>query len=205
MAKIRVTTPIMIPAIASLWPRSLVWGICARRRVKVCPRCKDAAASSGSARAPCTGSCSGSARQRTAAKYQEDSHGIPDGAHTHGSGGGGLGVAVLVVRGGALAVRLAGPVVAAAAEVVYALGIVVAATVGGVAVALIVAQAWRWRRRRLDAARAEVLTAHLPLRAAQPLLHSRRAIERPREVHLHLHGVSAAELAAIVRQQQEER
>jgi hypothetical protein len=30
-------------------------------------------------------------------------------------------------------------------------------------------------------------------------------MERPREVHLHLHGVSAAELAAIIRQQQEER
>jgi hypothetical protein len=30
-------------------------------------------------------------------------------------------------------------------------------------------------------------------------------MERPREVHLHLHGVSAGELAAIIRQQQEER
>ena len=102
-------------------------------------------------------------------------------------------------------VKVAGPVVAAAAEVVYVFGIVVAATVGGAAVAFMVAQAWRRRRRRLDAARAEVLTAHLPLRAAQPLPHSRRAIERPREVHLHLHGVSAAELAAIIRQLQEIR
>ena len=129
--------------------------------------------------------------------------GIPDGAHTHGSGGSGLGMAVLVVLGAALAVRLAGPVLAAA-EVVYVLGIVVAVIVGGAAVALMVALASRWRRRRLDAARAEVPAAHLPLRAAQPLPPSRHAIERPREVHLHLHGVSAAELAAIIRQQREE-
>ncbi|MGN6175493.1 MAG: hypothetical protein ACTHPS_21470, partial [Streptosporangiaceae bacterium] len=111
--------------------------------------------------------------------------GIPDGAHTHGSSGSGLGMAVLVVLGAALAVRLAGPVLAAA-EVVYVLGIVVAVTVGGAAVALMVALASRWRRRRLDAARAEVPAAHLPLRAAQPLPHLRHAIERPREVHLHL-------------------
>jgi hypothetical protein len=78
-------------------------------------------------------------------------------------------MAVLVVLGAAFAVRLAGPVLAAAAEVVYVVGIVVAATAGGAAVAVLVAQAWRWRRRRLDAARAEVLTALLPLRAAQPL------------------------------------
>lgn len=128
--------------------------------------------------------------------------GIPDGAHTHGSSGSGLGMAVLVVLGAALAVRLAGPVLAAA-EVVYVLGIVVAVIVGGAAVALMVALASRWRRRRLDAARAEVPAAHLPLRAAQPL-HTRGAIERPRELHLHLHGVSAAELAAIIRQQREE-
>ena len=114
-------------------------------------------------------------------------------------------MAVLVVLGAAFAMRLAGPVLAAAAEVVYVVGIVVAATAGGAAVAFMVAQAWRWRRRRLDAARAEVLTALLPLRAAQPLPHSRRAIGRPRQVHLHLHGVSAAELAAIIRQQQVEQ
>ena len=53
--------------------------------------------------------------------------GISDGAHTHG--GGGLGTAVLVLAGAALAVKLAGPIVAAA-EVVYVLGIVVAANVG---------------------------------------------------------------------------
>jgi hypothetical protein len=102
------------------------------------------------------------ARSRTTAS-------IPDRAHTDGSGGSNLGMAVLVVLGAAFAVRLAGPVLAAAAEVVYVVGIVVAATAGGAAVAVLVAQAWRWRRQRLDAARAEVLTALLPLRAAQPL------------------------------------
>jgi hypothetical protein len=41
--------------------------------------------------------------------------GIPDGAHTHGSGGG-IGAAVLVIVGAALALKLAGPVVAAGAR-----------------------------------------------------------------------------------------
>jgi hypothetical protein len=74
---------------------------------------------------------------------------IPDRAHTDGSGGSNLGMAVLVVLGAAFAVRLAGPVLAAAAEVVYVIGIVVAATAGGAAVAFMVAQAWRWRRAPL--------------------------------------------------------
>jgi hypothetical protein len=37
---------------------------------------------------------------------------------------------------------------------------------------------------------------------AQPLLEQRPAIERAPEVHLHLHGVSAQDVAAIIRQQQ---
>ena len=48
----------------------------------------------------------------------------PDGAHTHGSGGSGLGRALLVLLGAALAVNLAGPVVAAAAELLRVLLIV---------------------------------------------------------------------------------
>ena len=37
---------------------------------------------------------------------------------------------------------------------------------------------------------------------AQPLLEQRPAIERAPEVHLHLHGVNAEDVAAIIRQQQ---
>ena len=57
--------------------------------------------------------------------------------------------------GAALAVKLAGPILAAAAEIVYVLLILVAAIASGAAAVVGIAT-WRWRRRRLDAARAEV-------------------------------------------------
>ncbi|HEV8275803.1 MAG TPA: hypothetical protein VGQ26_08920 [Streptosporangiaceae bacterium] len=65
--------------------------------------------------------------------------------------------------------------------------------------------AWRWRRRRLTAARAghALQGAVHPLaavaRAAQPLPKPRPAIERPAEIHLHFHGVSAEDIAATLR------
>jgi hypothetical protein len=127
---------------------------------------------------------------------------IPDGAHTHGSSGG-VGTAVLVVLGAALAVNPAGPILAAVAELVYVLLIVVAAIASGAAVTLIGIAAWRGRRRRLDATRAEVPATLLPQRAAQPLPPPPRpAIERPGELHLHLHGVTAEDVATILRHQE---
>jgi hypothetical protein len=68
---------------------------------------------------------------------------------------------------------------------------------------------WRWRR--LAAARAvpPVRGALYPLRgmarAAQPLPPPRPVIEHPAEVHLHLHGISAADVAAIIEQHRPER
>ena len=89
------------------------------------------------------------------------------------------------------------------AELVYVLLLVVAAIASGAA-ALIGIAAWWWRRRRLDAARAEVPATLLPQRAAQPLPPPPRpTIERPGELHLHLHGVTAEDIAAILRQQEE--
>jgi hypothetical protein len=61
--------------------------------------------------------------------------GIPDGAHTHGSGGG-LGTVVLVVLGAALAVKLAGPVVASVGELFHVLVIAAGVIVGVSATAL---------------------------------------------------------------------
>jgi hypothetical protein len=72
--------------------------------------------------------------------------GIPDGAHTHGSGG--LGTAVLVLLGAALAVKLAGPVVTAAAELVHILLVLAAVLLGLAAAALVAFIAYRVRRRR---------------------------------------------------------
>ena len=118
---------------------------------------------------------------------------------------GGVGTAVLVVLGAALAVKVAGPVLAAMAELVYVLLIVVAAIASGAAVTLIGIAAWRWRRR-LDAARAEVPATLLPQRAAQPLPPPPGPpIECPGELHLHLHGITAEDVAAILRHQEEGR
>jgi hypothetical protein len=131
--------------------------------------------------------------------------GHPDGAHVHGSGGGGLGTAVLVVLAAAAVVKLAGPVVAAVGELVHLALIVAGVIVGVGAIGLVGVLTWRWRRPRLDAARARPPLARKLVRAAQPLPGPRPAIERPQEVHLHLHGVSAEDVAAIVERHRQNR
>jgi hypothetical protein len=65
--------------------------------------------------------------------------------------------------------------------------------------------AFRVRRRLEDAARAgppnlgAVSPLHRTARAAQPLLEPRPAIEAPRQVHIHLHGVTPEDVAELVR------
>jgi hypothetical protein len=125
--------------------------------------------------------------------------GHPDGAHTHGSGGSGLGTAVLVILGAALAVKLAGPVVAVVSQLVYVFMIVVA--VAAVAGAAGAAGVFIWRRRtRPKAARTVLLPPQV--RAAQTFpAPQRRAIEARGQVHIHhhWHGVTAEDVAAILR------
>ena len=76
--------------------------------------------------------------------------GHPDGAHTHGSGGSGLGEVIVIL----LAVVLLGPAVAAAvAELVHVLLIVAGVIVGAGAAGLVGLRAWQLRRTRVDAAR----------------------------------------------------
>jgi len=77
--------------------------------------------------------------------------GHPDGAHTHGSG---LGTAVLVLIGAALAVKAAPAVLSAPAELLHALIIMTAVIVGVGAAGLVGLLTWRWHRTRLAAARA---------------------------------------------------
>jgi hypothetical protein len=133
--------------------------------------------------------------------------GIPDGAHTHGSGGSGLGTAVLVVIGAALAVKLAGPVLDAAAELLRVLLIAAGVIVGVGAASLVGLIAWRWRSRK-DAARA-MPPRTLVARAAPPLPQARRAGELPAApqgeppggLHLHFHGLDAEDVAAILSRQ----
>jgi hypothetical protein len=80
--------------------------------------------------------------------------GIPDGAHTHGRGGSGPGTAILVIVGAALAVKAAGPVVAAVGELVHVLLVVVAVVAGVAGACLVAAGAWRlYRWHHEDSAR----------------------------------------------------
>jgi hypothetical protein len=132
--------------------------------------------------------------------------GHPDGAHTHGSGGSGLGEVIVIL----LAVALLGPAFAAAvAELLHVFLIVAGVIVGVGAASLAGLLAWRWRRRHQDAARAMPPLPRKMARAAQPLpkaqpahaLPTGRQRELPGELHLHFHGVSAEDVAAILRHQ----
>jgi hypothetical protein len=148
---------------------------------------------------------------RNGREQGKDSHENPDGVHTHGhSGGSGLGTAVLVVIGAALAVKLAGPVLDATAELLRVLLIAAGVIVGVGGASLVGLIAWRWRSRKAAARAMPPRT--LVARAAQPpLLQARRAGELPaasqREppggLHLHFHGLDAAQVAAIIACQQE--
>jgi hypothetical protein len=71
--------------------------------------------------------------------------------------------------------------------------------------------AWRWRRPRLDAARtappafAKVVRSALPLPQERqaPQLTATTGYKRPGGLHLHFHGVSADDVAALLRHQEE--
>jgi hypothetical protein len=117
-------------------------------------------------------------------------------------------MAVLVVLAAVVVVRIAVPVLDAVAELLQVFLIVAGVIVGVGAVGLVGLLTWRWRRTQADAARA-MPPRTLVARAAQPLpkawpVHALPAEfprELPAEVHFHLHGVSAEEIAAILRRQ----
>jgi hypothetical protein len=126
--------------------------------------------------------------------------GHPDGAHTHGSGSGG-GTIVLVVLATVFAAAVARPVVHAAVMVVHMVLILAVVILGLCFGGLVSLLIWRWRRP--DAAR--VMSPHsILVRAAQLLPPERPAIERPPDIHLHLHGVTAEDIAAIIERQHEQ-
>jgi hypothetical protein len=114
-----------------------------------------------------------------------------------------------VVLAAALAVKLAGPVLGALAELLHVFLIGAGVIVGAGAASLVGLLIWRWRCTYKDAARARppfrgaLYPLHGVTRAAQPLPGPRAAIERPREVRLHLHGISAEEIAGIFDRQNE--
>jgi hypothetical protein len=109
--------------------------------------------------------------------------------------------AVLVVLAAALAVKAAPVALAAIAELLHMVLILAAVVVGLGAVGLVGLLAWRWLRTRPDAARTVTQRAPASVRAAQPVPEPRPAVERAPEVHLHLHGITAEDVAAILRNQ----
>jgi hypothetical protein len=122
--------------------------------------------------------------------------GRPDGAHSHGPQGGGLVLAVIA------AVVLAGSGAASAiASAVVTLVIIAAAVLTVAVLAAVGLLVWRTRQdgpRRHIAARAIV---QLPPGSRLQLSSAHRpAIGPGRELHIHLHGLTPEQLAAIVAQ-----
>jgi hypothetical protein len=117
-----------------------------------------------------------------------------------------------VVLGAALAVKAVPVVLGAAAELLHVVLIMVfiAACTGAVGVVALLALKCRRARARAAARTMPPLPAQV-VRAAPPLPQERRAGELPREsqrelpgeLHLHFHGISAEEVAAIIRHQEE--
>jgi hypothetical protein len=103
--------------------------------------------------------------------------GHPDAAHTQGPGGSGLGAAALALVAAALAVKAAGPVLGAVAEMVHVFLMVAGVAVGAGAAALV---SWlSWRRRCPTLAGAAAPCPPLPAKMARPARRSRRSGERP--------------------------
>jgi Tfp pilus assembly major pilin PilA len=115
---------------------------------------------------------------------------------TTGGGSGLLEVvaAILVI---AVVASIAGPVVAAVGELVHILLIAVAVIGGLAAVGLVAFIAYWVRRRRSVSGAARAARPPALVRAARPLPPP-QAIERAPEVHLHFHGVTAGDVAAIL-------
>jgi hypothetical protein len=120
---------------------------------------------------------------------------------TTDSGGSGLGQAVVIVGAAALIASVAGPVAAAVAGVIEAVLVVLAVIVGLAVAGGLALVAYRVRGRRANTVPPGIIHAPPPARPVQARTVP-RAIER-REVHLHFHGVTAEDVAAIIERQQE--
>jgi len=118
--------------------------------------------------------------------------GHPDGAHTHGSGG--FDPMPLLIIIGAIAV--AGPVLAAVAELIHILLIAVAVLAGLAVVSVVAVLAFHVHRWRAGGTVQRPLPAAPWQRAVQAPREPRPAIEQ--HVHHHWHGISPEDVAAII-------
>lgn len=118
--------------------------------------------------------------------------------------GGGLGDAVAAIVVVLVIAAVAGPVLGAVAgavaELVRVLLIAAAVILGLAAAGLVAFIAWRLHHGRPNRVTSMSFPAPLPQQPGESLTAPRQpAIERPAEVHLHFHGVSAEEAAAVIR------
>lgn len=132
---------------------------------------------------------------------------MKDGAHTHHHGHGALvlivaGLAAVAVCTGA-ATAFVGALASLLVTLVVTLGVVVIGVVVIVAVALallVVPRIVRWRDRR----DAELYAVRHPVQLAAPVIAPAMIPPPPRQavapVHIHFHGLPAAEQVAIIRQ-----
>jgi len=89
-------------------------------------------------------------------------------------------------------------------ELLHILLIAVAVIGGLAAVGLAAVIAFRIHRGRASVPARVSLPAPTAARAVQAPTAPRAAIERPQEVHLHLHGVAAEDVAAIIERGRQE-
>jgi hypothetical protein len=117
----------------------------------------------------------------------------PSGAHTHPEmGGGSSRNGWLVILGAIALAAIAGPVVHAIRDLIMAVAITVAVVLAAGATAVLT---YRVRRRDVRALSQRDIRA-LPAP-------EQRALGRAQEVHLHFHGVTAEDVAAIIARQDE--
>ena len=103
----------------------------------------------------------------------------------------------------ALAVKAAPAFLGAAAELLHVVLIVAGVIVGVGAAGLLDLLIWRGphpagRGPRQAPLQGALYPLHGVTRAAQPLPKSQPALERPSDIHLHPHGVSAEDIAALL-------
>jgi hypothetical protein len=126
------------------------------------------------------------------------------GQTTGGGGGGGLAVAVVLVLlllGSGAAARAGHALMSAVVAALIALAVVLAlAIVGGVALLV-----YRTRQERPGAPFSARLVSRVPPEPLPRLEEPYKpAVEPPRELHLHFHGASPQDVAAIMRRIRED-
>jgi membrane protein implicated in regulation of membrane protease activity len=117
----------------------------------------------------------------------------PSGAHTHPEMGGGGGNGWLVIFGAIALATIAGPAAHAIRDLIMVLAITVAAVVAVAATAAVLT----YRARHRD---TRTLTQRDMRALPTP---GQQALGRAQEIHLHFHGVSAEDVAAIIAWQDE--